>query len=268
MRVEIIVAGDWQHPEFSAVAKSLPTRSRLIRWEAGNEYEGTPDLLVMAQARRNQVAPQVSQQVLAKWPTTPAVQVLSSWCEGEIRSGRPNPGWVRVLWHRWPTEFDRFIEDRGSGRTSAWDRSDARGNPATMAPSPWTGGRCLEIGVDSRWTTESMTIEAMMTTLGHVPRHISAWLPESGSRPLDACLIVADSYDAWLEASLIRSLQVCRRGLKLVVMGFPRPHEVERMRTIARGPVQVLAKPFEVGQVQRLLQSRKATRGIRSGDQR
>jgi CheY-like chemotaxis protein len=61
----------------------------------------SPAAIVIAQSRPGQFSSQQIERLHAASPLSRLVALLGSWCEGELRSGRPWPGVIRVLWHQW-----------------------------------------------------------------------------------------------------------------------------------------------------------------------
>ncbi len=51
-------------------------------------------------------------------PLARLVAVLGTWCEGELRTGKPWPGVLRVPWHHLDAVVSRWLTDRSA--TSAW----------------------------------------------------------------------------------------------------------------------------------------------------
>lgn len=78
------------------------------------------DLLVVAQSRPGEIAPDAIESLRRSAPLLPIVQLAGSWCEGELRSGRPWRAAERVYWHQalpqWRADLARY-EDR---RTPDW----------------------------------------------------------------------------------------------------------------------------------------------------
>ncbi len=259
--MKIVVTGDWTHSDFVDVVNELSPQAQFGDFDALQQFVSAPDLLVLAQARRHQFSPLSVEKLIMRWPTTPAVHLLSSWCEGELRSGKPLPGWTRVYWHRWAVEFSRFVAAHQANRTSAWDRAIDPQCKSAFDTGRLPGGQCFEIGILARWNSEALMIEQMLQPLGHaIGRHDVDLPGDRSPKSVDAWLIIGDSCDSWLERCITHAKQAGRRALKIIVMGFPRRQEVDRLQKLGGRPIRVLAKPFEVQQVQQLLQSFAANR--------
>jgi len=60
------------------------------------------DCTMLLAARPHRVGQSTVQQISAKDPLTQIVQVVGPWCSGELRTGNPVPGVVRMAWFEWP----------------------------------------------------------------------------------------------------------------------------------------------------------------------
>ncbi len=280
--MKTLVTGDWQHADFVDVLAGLPPQTKFCDLDALRKHTAIPDLIVLAQSRRHQFNGPFAEQLRQRWPAVPAVNLLSSWNEGESRSGKPLGGWVRVLWHRWPGDFARFQAARRAGRPTLWDRVAESASLMAAELKRLPGGQCLQIGVFSRWNSEALVFQQMLEGLGHSVDNrrglaqfaesseqiVPAPLSKRGtgivfkSQPnLDAVMIVGDSCDAWIESRLRAAKLAQRQSLKIIALNFPRRHEVDRLQQIGGRNLRVLSKPFELQQVQQLLQSYAASRG-------
>ena len=81
----------------------------------------------------------------APGPLARIVGLLGSWCEGEVRSGRPWPGAMRIYWHQWPGRWHAEL-DRLRGACPIWGLPLTAGDedrvPAMFdAPLPRRQGR-------------------------------------------------------------------------------------------------------------------------------
>ena len=74
------------------------------------------DVIVVAQAYPGQFSGEALDRLARLAPLARVVVLLGSWCEGEVRSGRPWPGAIRVYWHQWPA---RCAQELGRLRARA-----------------------------------------------------------------------------------------------------------------------------------------------------
>ncbi len=131
----ILLNGDVERKEFERCAEALeragtvlgvpdlPTAAELLI-----EHEVAPDVLVLLQAFPGQVSSVQLDRLRRLSPLTPIVLLLGTWCEGEMRSGHPLPGTIRVYWHQWPAAAPRQLARLGNGQSCAWAL------PPTAAP--------------------------------------------------------------------------------------------------------------------------------------
>jgi CheY-like chemotaxis protein len=252
----VVVTGDWCHADFRDAIAGLPPSARFLEWKARAELAEHPDLMVLAQSRRLQYDPAQAAEWRGRWPNVPAVHLCSSWCEGEGRSGQTLPGWTRVPWHRWPSDFERFVAARRAGRSSPWDvPSSSDSTPGDERPR-LPGGACLHVALATRWASEREVLASLLVELGHSVIAVDG--PRDTARVARACdalLVSGDSMDDWVEERLKDSKLAPRDGLKIVVLGFPRRYEVDRARRVGGRATHVLSKPFDVQQLQQLLQT-------------
>lgn len=254
--MKILVTGDWQHPDFVDGIAQLPPRTKFCEIKALDQTSFSPELLVLAQSRRNQFDSQFAERLRNRWPMAPAVQLLSSWMEGETRSGKPFPGWNRVPWHRWPADFARHAAARRAGRPSLWDNSKEPGMALAAELKQLPGGKCLAVGIAARWNSEAALYQQMIASLGHATQTLPLDLTDTTRKSnVDALILVGDSCDVHLLSRLRKAKLVYRGCPKIVVLGFPRRHEVNQIQQIGGRNIRVLSKPFEINQVQQYLQA-------------
>ena len=84
------------------------------------EGQLVPDVILVAQAFPGQFSHPAIERLRRLAPLAPVVGLLGSWCEGEMRSGRPWPATVRTYWHQWPTRCNRQLRRLAQGECCAW----------------------------------------------------------------------------------------------------------------------------------------------------
>ena len=117
--------GETGSHEFSAAREYLATHTRLIEVEnseAAPQRAGeiVPDVLVWFVPRPGEFPFVEFQRATARWPLARPVVVLGSWCEGELRTGRPWPGAWRVAWDQAEAQFARHFAALATGAADAW----------------------------------------------------------------------------------------------------------------------------------------------------
>jgi hypothetical protein len=61
----------------------------------------SPEAIILFQARPGSLSQSDIERLHRKAPLARLIVVAGSWCEGELRSGRPPQGVARLLWHQW-----------------------------------------------------------------------------------------------------------------------------------------------------------------------
>jgi hypothetical protein len=79
-----------------------------------------PDVIVVAQSRPGQIRPLDVERLHAASPLSRLVVLVGSWCEGELRSGRPCQGVIRVLWHQWQPRLMPFLQPGAAPIPGSW----------------------------------------------------------------------------------------------------------------------------------------------------
>jgi hypothetical protein len=117
----VLAVGAWDRTEFRLVrdgldsARRWPTAATLA--DAVTSGGPPPEVVLLALPRPGRLGQEDIDRVRAAWPLARVVIVAGSWCEGELRSGRPPTGAVRLYWH----EFG----DWWRAACAAWARSEA-----------------------------------------------------------------------------------------------------------------------------------------------
>jgi hypothetical protein len=97
----------------------------------------TPDLIVFAQSYPGEFTDEQIDDLRRQAPLARLVALLGTWCEGEMRSGTPWSGAVRVYWHEWKPHCHLEMERLLTGRESLW----------SLPPTACEEERCLAIAV-------------------------------------------------------------------------------------------------------------------------
>ena len=207
--------------------------------------EVAPDVIVVAQAYPGQFSAEAIDRLRRLAPLSPVIGLLGSWCEGEMRTGEPWPGTVRVYWHQWASPSERELGRLSRGECSSW------GLPATATEEehllasvgqtlhePSRQGRIL---VRSRqfdmqdWLAAACRMRGYQTEWLRAGRSVAAE---------DATAVIFDAADE-VEAELedLRQLARAVPGVPVIaVLGFPRVED--RDRALSAGAATVLSKPL------------------------
>ncbi len=255
MERNILVTGDYWHRDFKSFLAgvdqvTLIPVNRISNTSADQQFA----LIVLAQSQPEQISQTSVEQLQARFPHTPIVAVLGSWCEGELRTGKPWPGVLRIYWHQWQGRFDTFMGQMDTAGISDWhaprtssmaDRFLRRDQPHSVLHSHI---RCIGV---STWTLSQY--EMLRDAIKHFG-WTSSWIElakeNAAINSVDAnpvfqgIFVEAESVSPELEQR-IEWLQSQFPSAKLVVVAnFPRENLVRRMS--AFGVSAVVSKPFEL----------------------
>ena len=100
----VLIVGPYEQSEFRGTVDELLSRGALL---AGNfrgaleivESGYAPAAVVVLQSRPGQFSTSNFDELRRACPLARIVRVLGPWMEGELRTGRPVPGTLRVYWH-------------------------------------------------------------------------------------------------------------------------------------------------------------------------
>ena len=105
--IEILVLGDMRRAEFRAAQRALDATGRVnaVSGAAAAEaalqrLEVRPELIVIAQSYPGEFTAAQVDRLRRHAPLARVVALLGSWCEGELRTGRPWPGAIRLYRHQ------------------------------------------------------------------------------------------------------------------------------------------------------------------------
>ena len=220
-----------------------------------SQESSTPDVIVVVQSYPGEFTDRQIDRLRRVAPLARFVAVLGTWCEGEMRSGTPWSGAVRVYWHQWAPQCHRELGRLLAGRESLWslpptaceeDRClavAARQDRGRTASSPhgdprlparrlaeivsqqhdvfnWLAAGCRDRGFDVRW------------------RRAGDELPAD----VPAVVLFDAAGEMALELARFRQLQVGRDVPSVVLADFPRI--ADRDRFVRAGARAVLSRPF------------------------
>jgi hypothetical protein len=252
------MTGDYWHSDFRDVLTQLKMPTTLVPGENIKSHKYPPgdfELIVLAQARRDQFSSDDFDFLQQQFPQTPIISLLGSWCEGEMRSGTPVAGPIRIYWHQWQGRYDSFAKQINSNLLSTWHL------PRTAIPVDRVVSRMaalaeerdareherndIVVGV-SAWTRDGFEmISDAVENFGFC----CDWLEHdtlSGKpsrRPAVLC-INADSLSENLQANLLDQRSRFPNVPIVVLLNFPRKFEVDSAREL--GVSEIVSKPFEL----------------------
>jgi hypothetical protein len=204
-----------------------------------------PYAIVFCAARPGSISRRQVDAVSRAFPLARLVALVGTWCEGELRSGRPWPGVPRIYWHQWQTRLSDAINEFDSSMLPRLPRtatnvdvllsSQGRARPATMA---------ARVGIVTERRTD---FESLAGAINPETEHCRWLLPREVTplEPLDLLLVDVPG-DLAAAGEDLQRLR-CELGPvpALVLCHFPRPDELQDLPATA--PTAFLAKPYLVG---------------------
>ena len=125
--VSILLVGETERSEFRRARAALDGLGRVTSTpevEAAGAAltagEIVPDVIVLAQSYPAQFPYRAIDRLRRLAPLARVLGLLGSWCEGEMRSGKPWPGAIRTYWHQWLPRCDQQLGRMRRGECSAW----------------------------------------------------------------------------------------------------------------------------------------------------
>jgi hypothetical protein len=272
----LIAAGPWQVGEFVAVRQAVDPQnawplSPSLR-EAVEKIalaETPPELVLLAQSRpgcNEQADVELLREVA---PLTRVVVVAGSWCEGELRTGRPLAGVIRLYWHEFPAWWRACLASLARRESPPWAEplvdvragQTSRRGPTMPRAAMKTDVSGVLVAIDATDFTVFETLAASLSEEGWQ----CVWQPRHRPSLIDA----AHSPDAgiWdgsqLHAIEAESLGAFSARMKqydgpvVALLDFPRVEHIE-MASKA-GAAAVLGKPYQVAHLCKELERLTAT---------
>ncbi len=110
--LNVWLAGDFGHVDFGpamAWLRDVASCEFIAGTSPLPQIAATPAAVVVFQARPGSITQRDVERLHRHAPLARFIVVAGPWCEGELRSGQPARGVIRMLWHEWkqrlPTEL-------------------------------------------------------------------------------------------------------------------------------------------------------------------
>ncbi|NLS98132.1 MAG: hypothetical protein GXX96_38875 [Planctomycetaceae bacterium] len=247
--VVLLCVGSIDRAEFREVLPTLepqgtvltaPTIRTAVRRLA--QASLTPDVVVVVQSYPGEFADAQVDQLRRVAPLARFVTLLGTWCEGEMRSGAPLSGTIRVYWHQWVPQAYRELNRLIAGGESPW----------SLPPTACEEERCLAIAARPghrggglvEIVTEQYDVFDWLATAclkrEYTPRWRRAQDDSRSDSPVAVLFDAAGEIEK--EASKLRRLSVDRRVPVIVLADFPRIADCDRL--MSAGANAVLSRPF------------------------
>jgi len=224
----------------------FPTAETALEWLAHHELAF--DLIVLLQQYPGQFRAAAIDRFHAACPLARVILVLGSWCEGEMRTGQPLPGVIRVYWHQWEAACGSELVRLTRAEDSTWAL------PATATDED----RFLLLG--DRRLPQGEGLVAILADRWPVYRYLADTCTRCGFEPFwcrehrhaapsSAALAVVDVHGAEhpSPAQVHKWLRPLGGVPAVGLFDFPRPHHLRRYR--AAGIVAALSKPLVIDEL-------------------
>ena len=258
MRQRMLYIGERDAPEFREAAKWLEAHTEstfLARMDRQQILARDPDCVIVAQSRPATFDSTLVESIHRLVPLAATVALLGPWCEGETRTGKPWPGFVRVYWHQWRPRFETMF---GAGQRSSPLRlpRTASDVEVLMAPSipinppgpDNTNSRLVWLECDPR---QKNMLAELVAGFGLTARTCDDPFESkaaSGTIATDDRSMNGTSV-LWIDAhprvGASRAAMLIERhrpAATVVTVDFPRPQDIEAWRKA--GATMVLARPW------------------------
>ena len=232
------VIGQIDHPDFRE-AFDLISANALINIPEHN----SPELVIVAQARPYTILASIIKSLQRRWPLSPVVALLGSWCEGETRTGRPWPGVERLYWYDFPAWWRRQLALRAAGRCPDWARPIDLGsrNQNYESSSRLRNGAVL---IRSACRESASALSDVLRRAGYS----TVWQPPRRSAVVVSGMVAAIwEGGQWSENEIDDLALFCHAVARedapvVALLDFPRRDHVERVHHL--GAAAVLGKPW------------------------
>ena len=263
----LVAAGPWHNAEFESVRAAIEanhqwpivnTLSDAIEFVANADE--APELVLLAQSHPGSDDQADIERLRRLAPLTRLVVIAGSWCEGELRTGRPLTGVIRLYWYEfapwWREALQRIergerppwaapLTDARAGQSMPLDATEFNESEVRSAPA-----RILAIDATDYAAFE--TLGGGLTGLGWScvwqPRHRSALASVSANRHETPTAGIWDGgqlSDAEREslADFCRRLQPHNAPV-VALLDFPRVEHITQVESA--GAATLLAKPYQL----------------------
>lgn len=250
--LSILLIGDTSRAEFRDAVAGLRSAGRLDAPDGLAAAEdplrtgqAAPDAIVLAQSFPGQFTPEAVDRLRRLAPLARVLGLLGSWCEGEMRTGRPWPGAIRVYWHQWPARAAQELARLADGDGSSWAlpvtaSEEERALVAADVPiEPRSGAVAVR--------SPEFEMQAWLAEACRRRGYSTAWLrPGEVPEPdrFAAGVFDAVECDGAELAELRRFSEALRPAPVIALLDFPRAED--RDRALTAGAAAVLSKPLAV----------------------
>jgi hypothetical protein len=239
--VTVLAIGPWDQGEFALVVCKLNSSRDWLSCDSCDvatnmllKSEFCPELILIAQTLPGSIRQDEVEELRNAAPLAQIVIVAGSWCEGELRTGTPPSGVLRMYWHElaswWPErEFSTWLDGPLAARNSHVNIANEQSGTVAI------------------YTPSLASFEALASTLALAGLD-ARWIRKTDTTPDDAAIGIWDG--GQLNAEELVDLQAfaseirTRNGKLVVLLDYPRKQHIEFLQQL--GCQAILGKPYVV----------------------
>ena len=247
----ILAIGPWHTPEFAAATAKLEALQTCPKTDAVDAAcdllagtEIAPELILVAQPLPGSVRQQAVDRLQRLAPLVRIVIVAGSWCEGELRTGNPPVGVLRLYWYELAPWWQAAQRRLAAGLCPAWSAPLDHPQAGRFAVDSTTEDvlppSIVAIDADDFAVFESfagalaVSGAAAVWTRGNAPQEAAAGIWDGGQLH---------------KRELERLGRFCRQvaGPVVALLDFPRVEHFAQAKAV--GAAAVFGKPYIVEEV-------------------
>lgn len=249
-KTQALLVGDWQQPEFAAALGGIAASREWHRVDsiehAGEQLIDGDDpieLIFVAQPLPGAYRQSDFDRLQQLSPLTRLVVVAGTWCEGELRTGQPLQGVIRLYWYELASWWESSTRRQDAGLCPHWSQPlehAQAGRYMSDASGQSLPARLTEVLVS---TPDSATFDTLRAALGVRGLVCNR---DQGEE--------AESAGIWDGSQLgdqeLEQLhEFCQRvtGPVTVLLDFPRVEHLQQIQTA--GAASLFAKPYVAEEV-------------------
>jgi hypothetical protein len=272
----LVAVGPWDQTEFAALRTELDPQREWPTYATLNELidglaaattsDGAaatipsvplpPELILLAQLRPDPTIQPQLERLRALAPLSRIVVVAGTWCEGEIRTGQPPTGVVRLYWYEFAPWWRVALAQWEANQTPAWSEplDDVRAGQQTMVlrnsqPNDVVPAHSGLIAVDAIDFAVFETLAALLAPFGWR----CEWQPRHRPELIQVSEFIAAIWDggqfsggelASLTTLTARIHQSNPAAPVIVLLDFPRVEHLQAARDA--GAAALLGKPYQL----------------------
>jgi hypothetical protein len=237
--------GDWQSAEFAA---ALP--AGVAPWPTVANFSDAhdflaqcpqpPELIFLAQPLPGSCRQDELQKLQTRSPLARLVVVSGSWCEGELRTGVPATGVIRLYWYELAPWLEAAMRRREAGLCPLWSLPLDHPQAGRWQSDDWSPATpTIAVRIDTFDHAVYQTLAAALEAYGLQ----ASW---SQSHQADAAQTRAGIWEGGqlspAERARLRTFCQSVEGPVVALLDFPRVEHLQQVR--AAGATALLAKPY------------------------